>query len=237
METKQVEAPASHLIDADWLLPGMNKWTKRGRIMPTFFIFEYGTVICTRSSGITCFDPFKILWRWPIISNDMLVNEGIRAREVRLIGANGDQVGVKSKQEALNMAKNVNLDLVCVAPKANPPVCRIMDYGKFRYEQQKKEREARRKQRVINVKEVRFTPGIGDHDFNTKLRNAKRFIENGDKVKASVRFRGRAITHKDLGREVLERLAEEMKDIATVESRPKMEGRHMFMMLAPATDK
>src|SRR5699024_10704400 len=107
----------------------------------------------------------------------------------------------------LDIAKTRDMDLVLVAPGAKPPVCRIMDYGKYRYEQQKREREARRKQRVIYVKEVRFTPAIGDHDFNTKLRNAKRFINNGDKVKASVRFRGRAITHKDLGREVLERLA------------------------------
>lgn len=167
----------------------------------------------------------------------MNVNEKIRAREVRLIDANGDQLGVKSRNEALEIAQKRELDLVLVAPGAKPPVCRIMDYGKYRYEQQKKEREARRKQRVINVKEVRFSPGIGDHDFNTKLRNARRFIENGDKVKASVRFRGRAITHKDLGREVLERLAEELKDVADVESRARMEGRQMFMMLAPASEK
>lgn len=112
-----------------------------------------------------------------------------------------------------------------------------MDYGKYRYEQQKKDQEARRKQKVIQVKEVRFTPGIGDHDFNTKLRNTRRFIEKGDKVKASVRFRGRAITHKDLGREVLERLAEELEDVAQIESRAKMEGRNMFMMLGPITEK
>jgi len=112
-----------------------------------------------------------------------------------------------------------------------------MDYGKYRYEQQKKEQEARRKQKVIQVKEVRFTPGIGDHDFNTKLRNTRKFIEKGDKVKASVRFRGRAITHKDLGREVLERLAEELEDVAQIESRAKMEGRNMFMMLGPITEK
>lgn len=167
----------------------------------------------------------------------MNVNEKIRAREVRLIDSNGEQLGVKSRKEALEIAEKRNLDLVLVAPNAKPPVGRIMDYGKYRYEQQKKEREARKKQRVINVKEVRFTPQIGDHDFNTKLRNARKFIENGDKVKASVRFRGRAITHKDLGREVLERLADEMKDIATVQSKPKMEGRNMFMMLAPSSDK
>src|SRR5690625_2356474 len=112
-----------------------------------------------------------------------------------------------------------------------------MDYGKYRYEQQKKEKEARKKQRVINVKEVRFSPAIGDHDFNTKLRNARRFIENGDKVKASVRFRGRAITHKELGQDVLNRLADEVKDIASVESKSRMEGRQMFMMFAPSTEK
>lgn len=167
----------------------------------------------------------------------MNVNEKIRAREVRLIDSNGDQLGVKTRQEALEIAQTRDLDLVLVAPGAKPPVCRIMNYGKYRYEQQKKEQEARRKQKTIQVKEVRFTPGIGDHDFNTKLRNARKFLNNGDKVKASVRFRGRAITHKDLGREVLDRLAEELKDVSVVESRAKMEGRNMFMMLAPETEK
>lgn len=167
----------------------------------------------------------------------MNVNEKIRAREVRLIDSNGDQLGVKTRQEALEIAQTRELDLVLVAPGAKPPVCRIMDYGKYRYEQQKKDKEARKKQKVINVKEVRFTPGIGDHDFDTKLKNARKFLEKGDKVKASVRFRGRAITHKDLGREVLERMAGEVKDIATIESRPKMEGRNMFMMLAPMNEK
>ncbi|MFD1039593.1 translation initiation factor IF-3 [Virgibacillus byunsanensis] len=167
----------------------------------------------------------------------MNVNEKIRAREVRLIDSNGDQLGVKSRNEALDIAQTRNLDLVLVAPNAKPPVCRIMDFGKYRFEQQKKEKEARKKQKIINVKEVRFTPGIGDHDFNTKLKNARKFLEKGDKVKASVRFRGRAITHKELGREVLDRLAEEVKDISTIESKAKMEGRNMFMMLAPVNEK
>lgn len=167
----------------------------------------------------------------------MNVNEKIRAREVRLIDSNGDQLGVKSRQEALELAQTRNLDLVLVAPNAKPPVCRIMDYGKYRYEQQKKEKEARKKQKTINVKEVRFSPGIGDHDFETKLKNARKFLEKGDKLKASVRFRGRAITHKELGMEVLNRLADELKDVATVESKPKMEGRSMFMMLAPMNEK
>ncbi|MBR3119309.1 translation initiation factor IF-3 [Oceanobacillus profundus] len=167
----------------------------------------------------------------------MNVNEKIRAREVRLIDSNGDQLGVKTRQEALEIAQTRNLDLVLVAPNAKPPVCRIMDYGKYRFEQQKKEKEARKKQKVINIKEVRFTPGIGDHDFETKLKNARKFLEKGDKVKAAVRFRGRAITHKELGREVLDRFAEEVKDIATIETKPKMEGRNMFMMVAPLAEK
>ncbi len=177
------------------------------------------------------------IWRWLAISKEMNVNEKIRAKEVRLIDANGDQLGVKSRNEALKIAQTRNLDLVLVAPNAKPPVCRIMDFGKYRFEQQKKEKEARKKQKVINVKEVRFTPGIGEHDFNTKLKNARKFLSKGDKVKASVRFRGRAITHKELGREVLDRLAEEVNDLATVESKPKMEGRNMFMMLAPSNEK
>ncbi|ALA54389.1 translation initiation factor IF-3 [Shouchella clausii] len=167
----------------------------------------------------------------------MLVNEGIRAREVRLVGANGDQIGVKSKHEALEMAQRVNLDLVCVAPNAKPPVCRIMDYGKYRYEQQKKEKEARKNQKVITIKEVRLSPTIEANDFNTKLRNARKFLEKGDKVKASIRFRGRAITHSQIGRDVLERLAKECEDIATIEARPKMEGRSMFLVMAPKTEK
>ena len=167
----------------------------------------------------------------------MNVNEKIRAREVRLIDSNGDQLGVKSHKEAMEIAQTRELDLVLVAPTAKPPVARIMDYGKYRFELQKKEKEARKKQKVINVKEVRFTPGIGDHDFETKLKNARKFLENGDKVKAAVRFRGRAITHKSLGRDVLDRFAEEVKDIATIEQRPKMEGRNMFMMVSPLAEK
>ncbi|KGX89074.1 translation initiation factor IF-3 [Pontibacillus litoralis] len=167
----------------------------------------------------------------------MIVNEKIRAREVRLIDANGEQLGVKSKNEALDIAANANLDLVMVAPNAKPPVCRIMDYGKYRFEQQKKEKEQRKNQKIVNVKEVRLSPGIEEHDFNTKLRNARKFLSKGDKVKAAVRFRGRAITHKELGQEVLERMAEECKDLSTVETKPKMEGRNMFMMLAPVNEK
>ncbi len=166
-----------------------------------------------------------------------MVNDGIRAREVRLIGANGDQIGVKSRQEALEIAANANLDLVLVAPNAKPPVCRIMDYGKYRYEQQKKEKEARKNQKTITTKEVRLSPNIEEHDFNTKLRNARKFLEKGNKVKASIRFRGRAITHSELGRDVLMRMAKECEDLSTIESKPKMEGRSMFLILAPIESK
>lgn len=165
-----------------------------------------------------------------------MVNEGIRARELRLIADDGAQLGVKSKQEALQMAEQANLDLVLVAPKAKPPVAKIMDYGKYRFELQKKQREARKKQKVINVKEVRLSPTIDTNDFNTKMKNARKFLSKGDKVKVSIRFKGRAITHKEIGREVLDRFAEETSGVATVESKPKMDGRSMFLMLAPKAE-
>ena len=165
-----------------------------------------------------------------------MVNDGIRARELRLIDQNGEQLGVKSKAEALSIAERSNLDVVLVAPNAKPPVARIMDYGKYRFEQQKKDREARKKQKVISIKEVRLSPTIDVNDFNTKLRNARKFLEKGDKVKASIRFKGRAITHKEIGQKVLDRLAEETSDLATVEQKPKMDGRSMFLVLAPKAD-
>ena len=166
-----------------------------------------------------------------------MVNEGIRARELRLIADDGSQLGVKSKQEALKLAEQANLDLVLVAPKAKPPVAKIMDYGKYRFELQKKQREARKKQKVINVKEVRLSPTIDTNDFNTKVKNARKFLTKGDKVKVSIRFKGRAITHKEIGREVLDRFAAGTDDVATVESKAKMDGRSMFLMLAPKAEK
>lgn len=166
-----------------------------------------------------------------------MVNEGIRARELRLIADDGSQLGVKSKQEALKLAEQANLDLVLVAPKAKPPVAKIMDYGQYRFELQKKQREARKKQKVINVKEVRLSPTIDTNDFNTKVKNARKFLTKGDKVKVSIRFKGRAITHKEIGREVLDRFAAETDDVATVESKAKMDGRSMFLMLAPKSEK
>ena len=167
----------------------------------------------------------------------MMVNDGIRARELRVIGSDGEQLGVKSKSDALQIAEAANLDLVLVSPNANPPVARIMDYGKFRFDQQKREREARKNQKVVSLKEVRLSPSIDENDFQTKLRNARKFLEKGDKVKASIRFKGRAITHKEIGQRVLDRLASELTDVATIESHPKMDGRSMFLMLAPTADK
>ena len=166
-----------------------------------------------------------------------MVNDGIRARELRIIGSDGEQLGVKSKSDALQIAEAANLDLVLVSPNANPPVARIMDYGKFRFDQQKREREARKNQKVVSLKEVRLSPSIDENDFQTKLQNARKFLEKGDKVKASIRFKGRAITHKEIGQRVLDRLASELTDVATIESHPKMDGRSMFLMLAPKADK
>ena len=189
-------------------------------------------------SALFAWENFVKFWQVSTIAKDQTqVNEKIRAKELRLIGQNGDQIGVKSKREALEMAERVELDLVVVAPNAKPPVARIMDYGKYKFEQQKKEKEMKKKQKVINVKEIRLSPTIEEHDFQTKLKNGRKFLTKGDKCKVSIRFRGRAITHKEIGQRVLEKFADECKDIATVEQKPKMEGRQMFIMLAPVNEK
>lgn len=167
----------------------------------------------------------------------MIINEDIRSREVRVIDPNGDQLGVMATDAALRKAEDANLDLVLVSPSAKPPVARIMDYGKYRYEQQRKEREQRKNQKTQQTKEIRLSPAIDENDLQTKLRQGNKFIKKGDKVKVSIRFKGRAITHKDLGREVLQRFAEEMSDVAQVEQQPRMEGRSMQLMLAPKDDK
>ena len=150
-----------------------------------------------------------------------------------MIGADGQQLGIMAPRDALRLAAESGVDLVEVAPNAKPPVCRIMDYGKYKYEQAKKEREARKKQRVITVKEVRMTPKTDEHDFQVKARNAEKFLKNGDKVKVTVRFRGREIVHASLAKEQLERMAELVKEVAVIERAPKLEGRNMIMILAP----
>lgn len=162
-----------------------------------------------------------------------MINDEIRVKEVRLIGPGGEQLGIKPIREALQIAADASLDLVNVAPTAKPPVCRIMDYGKFRYEQQKKEKEARKNQKVVELKEVRFSATIDEHDFQTKLRNVLKFLGEGDKVKCSVRFRGREITHAEIGQKVLDRVGVEAESICIIERKPKLEGRSMIMILSP----
>lgn len=178
---------------------------------------------------------FYLFWRWPIISKDHVINDEIRAKEVRVVGANGEQLGVIPIREALQLALEANMDLVNVAPTAKPPVCRIMDYGKFRYEQQKKDKEQRKNQKVVDIKEVRFSATIDEHDYQTKLRNVVKFLKEEDKVKCTIRFRGREITHASIGQKVLERVAVETEEIGMVERRPRLEGRSMIMILSPKT--
>jgi len=161
------------------------------------------------------------------------VNDKIRANEIRLIGADGENAGVVPPRTALEMAEQAGLDLVEISPNANPPVCKIMDYGKYKYEQQKRESEARKKQKVIEVKEVKFRPGTDTHDYDVKMRNVLKFLEAGDKVKVTLRFRGREMAHQDLGRDLLERISEDVKDYGRVENMPKMEGRQMVMIIGP----
>lgn len=183
-------------------------------------------------------------WRWLIIRRETRdsrapqqrgprVNQQIRGKRVRVIDPDGNQLGILTPEEAWEAARQFNLDLVEVSPNAQPPVCRIMDYGKFKYEQSKRDREARKSQKVITVKELRMRPKIDDHDFEVKARNARKFLEDGDKVKISVRFRGREIVHQDLAREKLQSMAQELSEVGTVESHPKLEGRQMIMILAP----
>jgi len=161
------------------------------------------------------------------------VNDRIRAPEIRLIGAEGENIGVVSPERGRELADQAGLDLVEISPNANPPVCKIMDFGKFKYEQQKRESEARKKQKTIEVKEVKFRPNTDTHDYDVKMRNVVRFLEKGDKVKVTLRFRGREMAHQNLGRELLERVAEDVKELGKVENMPKMEGRQMIMMIGP----
>lgn len=166
-----------------------------------------------------------------------IINEEIRDREVRLIDENGEQLGVVPTDRALDLAFERKLDLVNVAPNAKPAVCRIMDYGKYRYELAKREKEARKNQKVINVKEVRMTPSIDTNDLRTKARRARDFLENGDRVKVSVRFRGRELGHKENGRKVLDDFVEMIQDLGKIDKKPTMEGRSMVMFLAPLSEK
>jgi translation initiation factor IF-3 len=161
------------------------------------------------------------------------INQDISASNVRLIGADGQQVGVVSLDEAQSMADEANLDLVEISPQAEPPVCKVMDYGKFRFEEQKKQQAARKKQKQIQVKEIKFRPGTDIGDYNVKLRNLVRFLTEGDKVKVTLRYRGREMAHQELGRDLLKRVEADLEEYGSVEQYPKMEGRQMVMVLAP----
>ena len=170
------------------------------------------------------------VWRYKTIS-DLMINEQIRDREVRLIGADGSQLGIMSSREAMRLAEEAGLDLVKIAPTAKPPVCKIVDYGKFKYEQVRKEKEARKKQRTIEIKEIRLSPNIDTNDLNTKINAARKFLTKGDKVKVTLRFRGREIAHMNNSKHILDDFAEELADIAVMEKAPKVEGRSMTMFL------
>lgn len=162
------------------------------------------------------------------------MNENIRADKIRVVDADGEMKGVMSVREALALAEEAGLDLVEISPNTDPPVCKILDYGKYKYEQQKKAAEARKKQKVVDLKEIKIRPGIEDHDYGVKMRAAKKFLEGGDKVKVTMRFRGREMAHLQIGRELLEKMQQELSPVSKVEYAPKLEGRQMVMILVPA---
>lgn len=171
-----------------------------------------------------------------MVIKELQINEEIKAKEVRLIDSEGEQLGVVPIDRALEAARDSRLDLANVAPKANPPVCRIMDYGKYRYDIMKKEKESKKKQKTINVKEIRMSPNIEMHDLKTKANKATKFLNDGDRVKVSVRFRGREMGHTDIGRGVLDDFTELVKDVGEIDKKPKMEGRNLTMFLAPKSE-
>ena len=161
------------------------------------------------------------------------INEEIQEKEIRLIGESGEQLGLMSSEAALQIAEEKDLDLVMISPAAKPPVCKIMDYGKFRFEQSKREKEAKKNQRVMDVKEIRMSPGIGENDFNTKLKNGQKFLADGDRLKVTIRFRGREMAHTSIGETLLRDYARKCADIANMDKEPKLEGRNMSLFLSP----
>ena len=174
---------------------------------------------------------YIIIWRCTTIS-ELMINERIRDREVRLVSESGEQLGIMSSREALKLAREADLDLVKIAPNAKPPVCKIIDYGKYRYELARKEKEAKKKQKTMEVKEVRLSPNIDTNDLNTKANQARKFITKGDKVKVTLRFRGREMAHVNYSKQILDSFYERLEDIAVVDKNPKMEGRSMVMFLS-----
>lgn len=170
-------------------------------------------------------------------SKELQINEEIRDKELRIIDSDGSQLGIMSSAQALALAEEKNLDLVKIVPQATPPVCKILDYGKYRFEQAKKEREAKKNQKIVDVKEIRLSLNIDTHDFNTKLNHARKFLGNGDKVKVSIRFKGREMGFSKQGLEIMQKFADELFDVCTVDKPAKLEGRSMMMFIAPKTKK
>ncbi len=184
----------------------------------------YASALCTLSLEVLT-----------ISKLDHQLNEEIRDKEIRVIGHDGTQLGIMSAAEAQKLADDHEMDLVKISPNATPPVCKIMDYGKYRFEQMKKEKEARKNQHVVEIKEVRMSPGIDTNDFNVKLKSAQKFLKEGNRVKVTVRFRGREMAHTNIGEQLLKKFGEECAEVATVEKNPKLDGRHMSMFLSPKT--
>ena len=194
-------------------------------------------MLCAGAFGIRVFYA-AANWRcFPIGKLDHQLNEEIRDKEVRVIGPDGTQLGIMSSADALNLAYEKDLDLVKISPTAQPPVCKIMDYGKFRFEQIKKDKEAKKNQRVVEIKEVRMSPNIDVADFNVKLKNAQKFLTEGNRVKVTVRFRGREMAHTSIGEDLLKKFGASCAEVASVEKNPKLDGRHMSMFLSPKNAK
>lgn len=193
-------------------------------------------------TGAVCPRPFFVCqffqWRCFGISNIVhQLNEDIRDSEIRLIGSNGEQLGIMSAAAAQRIADEQGLDLVKISPQATPPVCKLLDYGKYRFEQGKREKEAKKNQHVVEIKEIRMSPGIDVGDLNTKIKNAQKFVSDGNRVKVSVRFRGREMAHTEIGRDLLLRFAEQCDEVAVLDKEPKLEGRNMSVFLSPRTGK
>ena len=202
---------------------------KDNRRWTALFVMDTGA-----GSAAVCY----FVWRcFPIANTGHQINEEIRDKEVRLISDSGEQLGVMSAQEALMKAEDQNLDLVKISPNAVPPVCKLMDYGKYRFEQTKREKEARKNQRVVEVKEIRMSPSIDVNDFNVKLRNAQKFLAEGNRCKITVRFRGREMAHTSIGQDLLMKFAEDCGETAVMDKSPKLEGRHMSIFLSPKSAK
>jgi translation initiation factor IF-3 len=211
--------------------------TSSSLVSDIFYKFLFGGYATTRkckafsSMALNNSNYFLKSWRCKVIS-DLMINEQIRDREVRVIGEDGEQLGIMSAKEAIKLAEEAGVDLVKIAPTAKPPVCKIVDYGKFKYEQTRKEKEAKKKQKVIDVKEIRLSPNIDTNDLNTKINAARKFLSKGDKVKVTLRFRGREMAHMQSSKHILVDFGESLNDVAVVEKEPRVEGRSMTMFLA-----